>query len=415
MSHETKHISTTIDKLFRQSYGKMVSLLLSKYGTQNLELIENAVMDSYYKAMKSWPFNGIPDNPKAWLYRSASNALIDSLRRGQKISSDEIDLTKIKDEELHDESIRDPELKLLFLICHPELKKEDQLVFMLKTLSGFGDHEISHALMQNKATIKKRLLRSKAWIKANELKFDWPDDKELKCRMAMVHKALYLLFNEGYYSSHPEYWVRKDLCVEAMRLCKYLVDHRLGNYETNALMSLMCYHISRYESRINKDGHIVLLQDQDRATWNQHMIKVGNYYLQRSAQYSSEKSNYQIEAFISAQHCLAKDLESTNWEILKEMYQILYRRGQGTIVLLNIILVNLFLDQVDEAKHQFESIDIKKLKSNATTYYMVGMKLYEKLQDQMRIELMLEQAIQSSEGRKESEYLKSKLKAIKKE
>jgi len=227
--------------------------------------------------------------------------------------------------------------------------------------------------------------------------------------------VLYLLFNEGFYSSHPEYWVRKDLCVEAMRLCKYLVDHRLANYETDALMSLMCYHISRYESRIDENGHIILLQDQDRSKWNTYMIKLGNYYLQRSAKQSLSKSTYQIEAYISAQHCMAKNLENTNWSLLRDLYQVLYNKSKATIILLNIILVNLFLDNIEEARDQFESIDVSKLKSTKTTYYIVGMKVYEKLKDQMRIELMLEQAIKSSEGTKESAFLKSRLKSIKTE
>lgn len=415
MQAGNEHINSELDKLFRQSYGKLVSILLSKYGTSQLELVENAIMESYYKALKVWPFKGVPDNGQAWLFRTANNALIDSLRKENKISTEEFDFSKLEQDEIGTDEIKDPELKLLFLICHPALKKEDQLVFMLKTLSGFGDLEISNALMQSKAAIKKRLLRAKSWIKSNNIKFDWPSDADLKDRIGMVNRVLYLLFNEGFYSSHPEFWVRKDLCVEAMRLCKYLVDHRLSNYETKALMSLMCYHISRYESRVDDNGQVVLLQDQDRATWNKQMITLGNYYLQQSAKDNSEKSSYQIEAFISAQHCMAPDLASTNWKILKDLYQVLYKNGNQDIVLLNLILVMLHLDEVEEAKILFEDIDIKKLKSILTTYYMVGMKLYEKLKDQMQIELMLEQALQSSEGNKESVFLKSKLDSIRKE
>lgn len=415
MTDTSKNINSTVDKLFRKSYGKMVALFLSKYGTSNLELIENAIMESYYKAMKTWPFKGIPTDCNAWLYRTASNALIDSFRRQKKTSTEELELSDIEAEQINDETIRDPELKLLFLICHPDLKKEDQLVFMLKTLSGFGDHEISHALMQKKATIKKRLLRTKTWIKSNDLKFNWPSDEELKSRLSMVHTVLYLLFNEGFYSSHPEYWVRKDLCVEAMRLCKYLVDHRLANYETNGLMSLMCYHISRYESRVDDNGQLILLQDQDRSTWNQYMIKLGNYYLKRSASENSEKSIYQIEAFISAQHCLAKDFDSTNWKMLKELYTALYKNAEQEFTLLNLILVNIQLHELDEAKQQFESINVDDIKNNKTTYYLVGMKLYEKLKDQMQLELMLEKALQESNGDKTSLFLKSKMKTKKKE
>ena len=414
MTQDNKNISQNIDKLFRQSYGKIVSHLLTGFGTSNLDLIENAVMEAYYKAIKTWPLRGTPDKAHAWLHKTARNALIDSLRKNKLIANEEVDFTKLQGTTTKEEEIKDPELKLLFLICHPSLKKEVQLVFMLKTLSGLGDHEISHALMQNKATIKKRLLRARTWIKNNNIQFDWPQKDELKNRLSMVHKVLYLLFNEGFYSSHPEHWMRKDLCVEAMRLCKFLVDHELANYETNALMALMCYHISRYESRLDQNGNIILLQDQDRSKWSQYMIKMGNFYLKRSSEKSSEKSVYQVEAFISAQHCMAASIVSTNWKLLKELYEYLYQRGKQTIVLLNLVIVNLFLNEVDEAKRLFESIDSEKIKGGRTNYYMVGIKLYEKLKDQMQIELMLDQALQSSKGLKESVYLKDKLESLKK-
>lgn len=414
MIQKNKNISQNIDRLFRQSYGKIVSNLLSVFGPTKLDLVENAVMEAYYKAIKSWPLNGVPDKPQAWLHRTAKNSLIDALRRRKKFSDEEFDFLALQDVSIVDQEIEDPELKLLFLICHPSLKKEDQLVFMLKTLSGFGDHEICHALMQNKATIKKRLLRARSWIKTNCIKFEWPEQEELKSRLGMVHKVLYLLFNEGYYSSHPEHWTRKDLCVEAMRLCKFLVDHELANYETNALMSLMCYHISRYESRLDGSGNIILLQDQDRSTWSKYMINLGHYYLKRSSVKSSAKSVYQVEAFISAQHCMAKDIESTNWPMLKELYEFLYRKGKQTVVLLNLVIVNLFLDDVKEAKTLFESIDSDKLKGDKTTYYMIGIKLYEKLKDQMQIDLMLEQALQSSKGSKESVFVRKKIESLKK-
>jgi len=415
VTDQSKNINAVVDKLFRKSYGKLIALLLSKYGMRHLELIENAIMESFYKAMKTWPLNGIPSDAQAWLYRTANNSLIDNLRRAKKISIDDAPFKDIEADAFGDETIKDPELKLLFLICHPELKKEDQLVFMLKTLSGFGDHEISHALMQKKATIKKRLLRTKAWIKSNNLKFNWPSESELKSRLSMVHKVLYLLFNEGFYSSHPEFWIRKDLCVEAMRLCKYLVDHRLSNYETNALMSLMCYHISRYESRIDDNGQIILLPDQDRATWNQYMIKLGNFYLKKSASDTKEKSIYQIEAFISAQHCLAKDFKSTDWKMLKELYTVLYKNAKQDFTLLNLVLINLHMHELEEAKQQFESINLDDLKSNKTTYYLVGMKLYEKLKDQMQLDLMLEMAMQETNGTKESLLINSIKTAAKKQ
>ena len=414
MTSTDSNINKSIDKIFRQSYGKLVSALLSKFGTQYLDIAENAIMEAYYRALKVWPYKGTPDNPSGWLYRAAYNVLIDTIRKEKRISTDEIkEHVGLEENVDFDETIVDPELKLLFMICHPALSKDEQLVFMLKTLSGLGDHEISHALMEKKSTIKKRLQRSKSWIREKQLKFDWPSESELKNRIGMVHKALYLLFNEGFYSSHPEHWVRKDLCLESMRLCKYLVEHPIANNETHALMSLMCYHISRYESRVDEEGKLVLLNDQDRTKWNSYFIKLGSYYLQQSAKISKEKSRYQVEAYISAQHCIAKDFESTNWKLIRELYEALYRNYKEELIVLNLVLVNIHLNEIKIAQEYFLSIDIDKFKGNKATYFMIGVKLYEQLKDQMQIELMLEQAIQASEGTKQSSYLKSMFNKLK--
>ena len=405
-------INNKLDKLFRKSYGKLIAIFLSKFGTENLENAENAIMESYFKALKTWPYNGVPANADAWLYTTAKNAFLNELKKNKKLTALEPDLqveSKEQIGQLLSEEIKDPELKLLFLVSHPELKVEDRLAFMLKTLAGLGDHEISNALMLKKSTIKKRLQRAKAEIKKRQLKFEWPESNELKNRIDLVHTSLYLLFNEGFYSSHPEHWIRKDLCLEAMRLCKYMADHELANIDTYALMSLMCYHISRYQSRMDESGNIILLKNQDRSKWDPFFIKLGNHYLQKSAKQSSKKTKYQIEAFISAQHCIAKDLQSTNWPLLKELYKALYRIEQQDLVLLNIIIVHLQLDEVDEAKTLFEKLDADNYKGNRTIYFMVGIELYEKLKDKFQIELMLEQAIQSTDNPKETAVLKTKL------
>ena len=393
-----------------------MAILLSKYGTKHLEDIENSIMESYYKALKTWPYSGVPENTNAWLFTSAKNALLNELKKKQKISSFEIDENQGSEEETEfSDEIKDPELKLLFLVSHPELNPQDRLAFMLKTLAVLGDHEISNALMINKATIKKRLQRAKAEIKKRKLSFDWPEKKELKNRLDFVHRSLYLLFNEGFYSSHPAQWVRKDLCLEAMRLCKYLLDQEIANGETNALMSLMCYHISRYESRTDEQGNIILLKDQDRTTWNTYFMKLGNFYLQKSAKDSSNKTKFHIEAFISAQHCLAKDLKSTNWALLKELYSALYILEEQPLVRLNLVLVHLQLNEIEEAKKIFEQFDVKQFKGNKNTYYMVGVELYEKLKDKFQIELLLERAIQVSQSPKEINILEDKLNNLRKE
>ncbi|MEL6122232.1 MAG: sigma-70 family RNA polymerase sigma factor [Bacteroidota bacterium] len=411
-------MSTTahIDKLFRQSYPRLISLLLSRYGAYHLTDIENAVMDAYMSAIRTWPHKGMPDEPQAWLHTSAKNAYIDIQRKSARdqVRDNHYHITQEQTtvNEIDPEDVGDPELKLLFLICSPHLARIDQLAFMLKTLSGFGNREIAQALMQKEETIKKRLSRARSNLKSKQVQFDWPEEAELQSRLSMVHRALYLLFNEGFYSSHPEQWVKKDLCLEAMRLCKYLTDHRLANADSYALMSLMCFHISRYESRLDEDGNIILLSDQDRSHWDPFFINLGNHYITKSASSTTDKSKYQIEAYISAQHCIAPSIDKTNWSLLKELYKALYHIEPQDMVLLNLVLVKLHLAEIDEAKALFESIQVDRLQTNKSIYFMVGVELYSKVKDQFQIELLLEKAIQASDSKKELSILQSRLKDI---
>ena len=407
---------TSLDQLFRKSYGKIVARLTQKYGTHHLELIENATMDAYYKALKAWSINNQPDNPTGWLFRCADHALLDELRKIRRRTS-LLDTNWPKDVEneldIAFDEVKDPELKLLFLVCHPVLKPEDRLALMLKTLGGLGDKEIASAFMLKVGTIKKRLLRSRQTIKEKELSFDWPVKPEISKRLDLVHKSLYLLFNEGFYSTHAEFWIRKDLCLEAMRLCKYLVDSDYSDRDSCALLALMCYHISRYESRLDDDGHIILLNEQDRTKWNQQFIKLGHEYISRSAHEEGEKTKYQLEAWISAQHCIAPSIEKTNWPLLKRLYLTLYDKEPSDLVLLNLVIVYLHLDNIDRAEELFKSISVDNFKTHKTIYYMVGVELYSQLKDKYQTELLLEMAIQSTTTTREAALLAKKLNHLK--
>ncbi len=410
-----QEVNKAIDQIFRNTYGRLVSLLIARFGLDNIDLIENAVMDSYYKALKTWPYQGVPESARGWLYQVAKNALLDVLRTTARKDCNQIDNQhEIEPASEFNEELHDPELKLLFLICHPELKVEDRLAFMLKTLAGFGDQEVARALLTKKATVKKRILRARQMLKDQKLQFEWPGKHELAERRTLVHTCLYLLFNEGYYSSHQDKWIRKDLCLEAMRLCKYLCGHPLGDKDTLALMSLMCYHISRFESRIDAEGNIVPIHEQDRNKWDQYFIKLGHYYLENSASGNDHKSKFQIEAFISAQHCMATSFEQTDWKMLLVLYRSLYRIESSTLILLNLIMVLLRLDEIDEAKSLYEAIDQNRI-SDMISYYMVGVELYDKMKNRFQIELLLEKAIQSSSSKKEITYLKSKLENLRSE
>ena len=400
-----------IDSIFRQSYSQIVSTLLDRFGMTELDVIENAVMDAFYKALKVWPFQGIPSNQKGWLYKVSYRKLLDDLRKKhrQNLGLDGI-IAGIEesDEIFDDHEIQDPELRLLFIVCHPELKPEDQIAFMLKLVSGFGVREIANALLQQEATIKKRLSRARKFIREEEIKFEWPNKSDIPKRRKRVHQVLYLLFNEGYSSSHPEKWVHKDFCLEAMRLCKYLVDHPLANHDSFALMSLMCYHISRFESRTDMDHNLILLRDQDRSKWNTYFINLGHRYLEKSANLTNEKTSYQIEAFISAQHCLAPTLEKTDWSLLKLLYEKLHELRPNRLIVLNRVIVMIQLNELTEAKELFDELKAEDFKTHKSSYFIVGAELYAKLKDTYQAKYWIQKAVENSHSSKEGHFLQRK-------
>ena len=374
-----------------------------------MEQIENALMDAYLQALRIWPFNEMPENPSGWIYKVAQRKLLDELKRkhhGNLVLDgiDYADFDQLEDLDLVE--VKYPELKLLFTICHPKLQEQDQLAFMLKSISGFGIREIANALLSSESKIKKRLQRARKFLIENAVKFDWPSLGELKQRRETVHKSLYLLFNEGFYSSGGQSAVRKEFCVEAMRLCKYLCDHNLGNHDSFALMSIMCYHISRFDSRIDQEGELISIRNQDRSRWDQYFIKLGHHFLEKSADNNESKSVYQIEAAIGSHHCTADSIERTNWAILEILYRRLHQIKQTDLVLLNYIVVLIMSGKLNEAQTIFEKFDETSFKNKRVLYYQVGAELYKKLEDDFKAKMWIE---------KSKQIKSSKLKIIKNE
>ncbi len=342
-----------IDHLFRHQSGKMVAVLSRIFGIRHLTMVEDVVQEAFLKAAQLWPLHPLPDNPAAWLMQTARNKAIDMLRRQQyfqeysKQLQQETEITI--DQFFLDHEIADSQLRLIFACCHPRLKEEDQIALTLKTVSGFGIAEIAKALLTNEATIQKRLYRARQLIKEEHIQMEIPMGAELEARLETVYTVLYLLFNEGYNASIAGALIRKDLCAEAMRLSLLLCEHPLSAKPASyALLALMCFQASRFDSRIAANQDIILLEQQDRTSWDRDLIGKGYEYLQKSS-CGNQLSVYHIESAIAAEHCMAPSFADTNWQRMLALYDLLLSRKNIPTVTLNRAIVLAQLDRTADA------------------------------------------------------------------
>ncbi len=237
---------------------------------------------------------------------------------------------------------------MIFACCHSSLDVKSQLALTLKTLCGFGSREIAHALLTSESTIQKRLYRAREKIRRSEIPFAIPQAGQLAERLDVVMLSLYLLFNEGYNSSSGESVIRKELCLEAIRLATLLADRFEDNRKLHALLSLMCFHAARFDARIDKRGAIILFEDQDRASWNKELINAGMHHLKRSI-YDETLTPYHVEARIAAEHCLAGSFEQTNWEVIYDQYVMLDQLKPNPVIKLNLAIIQSKLKGIEES------------------------------------------------------------------
>src|SRR4051794_9347184 len=272
-----------IPHLFRTEYRKIVSVLCKYFGIDEIEIAEDIASDTFMTASQTWGMNGVPKNPTAWLYEVAKNKAKNYLKRNSlfknkialeiKACSSEVDEAEI---DLSLQNINDSQLQMMFAICYPSISPEAQIGLSLRILCGFGIEEIADAFLTNKETINKRLFRAKEKLREEKIKIELPDASEIDQRLATVLRTIYLLFSEGYYSESQNETIRKELCFEAIRLCTMLVGNKTTNKpEANALLSLMYFHASRFDARINEHGDLILYDEQDTNLWNVDLISKG--------------------------------------------------------------------------------------------------------------------------------------------
>ena len=315
-----------IPHLFRTEYTKIVAVLCKVFGIEHIEIAEDIVSDTFLLASESWGLKGLPENPTAWLYTVAKNKTKDYLKRNTLFAQNiakEIKHTATTSEEIEIDlsvkNISDSQLAMIFVVCHPCNPAEAQIGLALNLLCGFGVDEIVNAFLTNKEVIYKRLQRAKEKLKTEGVRIEQPTLLEINDRLPAVLMTLYLLFNEGYYSANQDISLRKDLCLEAMRLTYLLVESEPTNRPSaNALLSLMCFQSSRFDARLNQNGETVLYQHQDTNLWNQELVDKGGYFLSRASQ-GEDISKYHLEAGIAYWHTIKSDTNE-KWENILQLY-----------------------------------------------------------------------------------------------
>lgn len=317
-------------------------MLSRRVGVQHIEVVEDAVQCALMKALEAWTISGLPDNPSAWLFRVAQNDLLGELRRRSNHSRllelfthDVIGSLESDAHCLMSGEVRDDLLRMMFVSCDEAIPLESQLVFALKTLCGFSIREIALRLFITEANVYKRLSRARDRLRRDPLRIGELTSEQHSSRLPAVNKILYVLFTEGYLSSHSELAIRRELCDEAIRLSTILAEHPVGQVpETFALLALMHFHVARMSARQDGSGGLLLLEEQDRAIWDQQRIQVGLDWLAKSAQ-GDVFSRYHAEAGIAAEHCLAPSFEETRWNRVVECYSLLERIAPSPIHQLN--------------------------------------------------------------------------------
>ena len=333
-----------VDHLFRHQAGQVIATLTRMFGPQQIDLAEDVLQETLIKALRQWPYRGVPENPAAWIIRVAKNHALDILRRERSLRGKHDTLAGLPEHqpidsqtpaEVLDSQLRDDQLRLMFTCCHPAIGREAQVALTLRTLGGFGVAELARAFLVPEGTIAQRLVRAKRTIRQHNIPFEVPDANELPIRLESVLDVLYLLFNEGYSACQGEDLVRHDLCAEAIRLTALLASHSVADLpKVHALFALMLLQASRLPARTDAAGDMLLLEDQDRLLWDGRMIALGLRELDRSAR-GEELSVYHLQAGIAACHAVAPSYAATDWPHILDQYDVLVAISDSPVVRLN--------------------------------------------------------------------------------
>ncbi|RXZ78538.1 RNA polymerase sigma factor [Paenibacillaceae bacterium] len=334
------HTQRTIDAIWRMESAKLIARLTRM--VRDVALAEDLAQDALVIALERWPQSGIPDNPGAWLMTTAKRRAIDYMRRTKLRDQKYVEMAHSMDlyseedfDHVFEEEVGDDLLRLIFMTCHPALSQDARVALTLRLLCGLTTHEIARSFLVAESTIAQRIVRAKRTLGTEKAFFEVPAGEELKDRLSAVLEVIYLMFNEGYSATSGDQWTRPLLCQEALRLGRVLAEITPYESEVHGLVALMEIQSSRLRTRVDAEGELVLLMDQNRSRWDQLLIRRGLAALDRSYKLGRPLGPYSLQAAITACHAQAPTAEETEWPRIAALYEALFRAAPSPIVELN--------------------------------------------------------------------------------
>lgn len=331
-------IEALINSLYRSESRRVLATLIRLL--KDFDLAEEALQDAFTAAMNQWPHEGVPQNPRAWLVSTGRFKAIDQIRKRARFNTSWEDVAEQLEDELHSEDadhsethIEDDQLRLIFTCCHPGLAPEAQMALTLREICGLTTEAIARAFLTTPSTLAQRIVRAKNKIRDAKIPYEIPDRNELPERLDAVLHVIYLVFNEGYSASSGSELIRQELAQEAIRLGRLLAQ-LLPEAEVLGLLALMLIQDSRRHARIDHNGDLIRLEDQDRNLWNHQQIAEGSALIQRALR-SGEVDVYCLQAAIAALHAEAPSFADTDWNEISGFYDLLLRRNPSPVIELN--------------------------------------------------------------------------------
>lgn len=415
MSNPGNPVENTLEQVFREEYGRIISTLIRTSGS--FDLAEEALQEAFTSAASTWGRDGAPRNPGAWLTTVAHRKLLDAVRRDKTRTDKQAEieyetnrLQSFAEPDLPDDSVEYPDdrLRLIFTCCHPSLSREAQVALTLRTLGGLTTTEIAHAFLLPETTLAQRLVRAKQKIRLARIPYEIPSLEIISGRLLAVQAVIYLIFNEGYAASAGQSLVRNDLCTEAIRLGRVLCELLPNEPENIGLLALMLLQHSRSAARVNDRGELVTLEEQDRSLWNREEIAEG-VRLVETALALGQAGNYQIQAAIAAVHAEAKSADETDWRQIVALYEELMRTTSSPVVALNHAAAVAMSEGFERGLSLIESAPAKGALDNYYLYHASRADLLRRLNRKEEAAEAYQQALSLTTNTVEQNYIRRRL------